>query len=458
MPAEEVIAGLHSGQVVFVAGDIYTNGGPGDAASEAGDGGLTPAAEAASPGVTAGSSSSVKRSVSSTASRASSATRSLDGAAALFAEARVALEAGDVSRTLQLAADTLRTDPDHPEARRLLGYQRIGDTWGGGYAVRMVEGGRVWHPKYGWIRPKNLDHWNAGERPLGRRWVSAEEDARQHATLKDGWQVRTDHFQIITNSSREAAVELAVRLETLYQVWQQLFGEFFLTQKELVDRLDGRQPAGYRRKPFQVRYHRSRDQYNASLKRHQPRIDITLGIYFDHMRESHFFAGPDQDAGTLQHEAVHQLFQESVRSTRDVGELGNVWAVEGVACYFESLVPLGSTDGGKLFAIGLPNGGRLPAAHHRRLVDDVYIPLREFSAIRASELRQREDIARLYTQSAGLATFLMHDQQGRYRRPLAAYLQAIYAGRDQPNSLPKLTGQGFEQLDEEYREFLESLP
>ena len=55
-------------------------------------------------------------------------------------------------------------------------------------------------------------------------------------------------------------------------------------------------------------YHATRDQYNAALRRHQPQIDQTIGIYFDFLRQSHFFAGPDQDLGAIRHEAVHQFF------------------------------------------------------------------------------------------------------------------------------------------------------
>lgn len=421
-PVRHAISQFHSGELLFVASDIYTDAAAGESVS--------------------------------TAENVLAAER----AEALFAQTRIALEEGNIGLALQLASRTLHANPDHADARRLLGYQRVGDYWGGGFATRMAKIGRVWHPRFGWVREKDLDHWDSGERPLGRRWISAEEDARRHATIKEGWHLRTDHFAIVTNHSRAAAVELATRLETLHQIWQQLFGEFYLSQKELIDRLEGKQIAGYRRKPFQVRYYRTRGQYNSSLRKYQPQIDITLGIYFDHLRESHFFAGPEQDAGTLWHEAVHQMFQESVRSTKDVGELANAWVVEGVACYFESLAKHNDPAVGQIFSIGTPEAGRLLAARHRRLVDDYFVPLREFSAIGASTLRQREDIAKLYTQAAGVATFLMHYQDGVYRRPLVAYLQTVYAGRDKPTTLAEVTGRSFEQLDREYRDFLESLP
>ena len=205
------------------------------------------------------------------------------------------------------------------------------------YAARRLERGETWHQRYGWIYPEDISHWEAGDRPLGKRWISAEDDARRHATIDDGWQLRTDHFLVVTDRSLEAATDLATRLEKLYQIWQQMFGGFYLDQADLLRRFDGRETSGYRGKPFRVTYYRSRQEYNDALRQQQPRIDMTLGIYFDKTRSTHFFAGPDQDAGTIHHEAVHQFFQESRAAARNVGGLSNSWLIEGVACYFESL-------------------------------------------------------------------------------------------------------------------------
>ncbi len=108
--------------------------------------------------------------------------------------------------------------------------------------------------------------------------------------------------------------------------------------------------------------------------------------------------------------------------------------------------------------LGMPAAGRLPAARHRRLVDQFYMPLREFSALGASSLQRHAEIAKLYSQAAGLATFLVEGQQGRYRKALVEYLQVVYKGRDAPNTLEQVTGESFETLDQEYLEFLKRLP
>ena len=375
--------------------------------------------------------------------------------AALYQQARQVCEEGDVGTALRLVTQTLAYDPDHADARRVLGYRRVGDTWAGRYAARRLDRGEIWHRQFGWIRAEDTERWEAGERPFGKRWISIDEDARRHATIADGWQIRTDHFRVVTNHSRTEAARLAMRLEELYQIWQQQFGGFHLTAEELLKRFDGKETSGYRGKPFQVIYYKTREEYNTVLRRQQPRIAMTLGIYFDTTRTTHFFAGDDQDVGTIYHETVHQFFQESKPSARNVGALANAWVIEGVACYFESLVEHHDPKMGRFFTLGTPAAGRLPAARHRRLVDDFYVPLAELSALGMTDLQRRDDIARLYSQSAGLATFLMHYKDGLYRPALVKLLQLVYTGRDKTSTLQDLTGRSFAELDRQYREFLE---
>ena len=74
------------------------------------------------------------------------------------------------------------------------------------------------------------------------------------------------------------------------------------------------------------------------------------------------------------------------------------------------------------------------------------------------DLQRHRDIAKLYSQSAGLATFFMHYRDGIYRPALMEFLQLVYAGRDKPTTLQEITGVSFAELDAQYREYLESLP
>jgi hypothetical protein len=376
----------------------------------------------------------------------------------LFQRARAACAAGDVGEALRLAARAASVDPNHAGARRVLGYRRVGEHWAGNYAARRLERGELWSAEFGWIAAADLPRYRAGERPLGNRWITAEEDARRHTTIEKGWRLRTDHFQVATNHSLEEAARLATQLELVFQLWQREFGEFYLKADDLLERFDGRETSGYRSKPFEVTYYRTRAEYNAALVRRQPQIGVTLGIYFDADRSTHFFAGAEQDLGTIVHESVHQFFQESRPAARRVGALANAWLIEGVACYFESLAQHQDDAGRTYYTLGQPGAGRLPAARHRRLVDDFYVPLGELSALGMPDLQRRTDLARLYSQGAGLTTFLMQAQSDRYRPAVIETLQAIYAGRDKPTTLEQSTGVSYDQLDREYAEYLRQLP
>lgn len=100
----------------------------------------------------------------------------------------------------------------------------------------------------------------------------------------------------------------------------------------------------------------------------------------------------------------------------------------------------------------------MPAARHRRVVDDYYVPLAELSALGMTDLQQRPDIARLYSQSAGLAAFFMDAEGGALRQPFRELLALVYAGRDDADKLAELAGRDYGQLDREYQAFLQNLP
>jgi hypothetical protein len=141
-----------------------------------------------------------------------------------------------------------------------------------------------------------------------------------------------------------------------------------------------------------------------------------------------------------------------------VGDTANFWIVEGVATYFETLSEHRDPQAGLYYTIGQSSAGRLPAARHRLLVDKYYVSVEELTRLGKDDLQRHSELAKLYSQSAGLAAFLMDGDEGRYREPLVTYLMAVYAGRDDANSLADATGVSAAELDAAYRRFMESLP
>jgi hypothetical protein len=200
-----------------------------------------------------------------------------------------------------------------------------------------------------------------------------------------------------------------------------------------------------------VVYFRDREDYIRSLKPAFENIDISLGIYVDGTKKAYFFADRESDGRTLFHEATHQLFHESRAVAPGVGRQANFWIVEGIAMYMESLR---EEDG--FYVLGGFDDLRMEAARYRLLEDAFYVPFAEFAARGMIQIQNDERIATLYSQAAGMTHFLVHYDGGRYRDALVAYLATVYTGRDAANTLSQLTGAAYDELDRQYREFMEA--
>ncbi|HEX4412058.1 MAG TPA: hypothetical protein VH107_00420 [Lacipirellulaceae bacterium] len=370
-------------------------------------------------------------------------------AEALFDLARQAAEAGQLSLSFQWATETVRENPDHAEARRVLGYEQREGQWLTAYGLKMFDAGKVWDPKRGWVA--KADAASSKEKD--------DAEAARHADIKSGWQVRTDHFQVTTNHSQAAGAELAVRLEQLYQIWRQLFAGFYYTPLEVRALFAGERNARVLSHPFHVIYYRNKQEYVEALRRQLPQVGKTLGLYNDATHIANFFAGDKNSASTLYHEAVHQLFQESKPTGKHIGLLANFWVVEGVATYFESLTEHVDSRAGLYFTVGdLTVGERLQFAR-KRMGEGYYIPIGELARLGRGELQHSPQIIPIYGESCALAAFLIDGEQGRYREPFVRYLQAVYAGKDNEGSLAELTESSFTELDAQFRRYLlQSLP
>jgi hypothetical protein len=354
----------------------------------------------------------------------------------------------------QLLHAVLREDPDHETARQLLGFKRHEGKWLSQYEFNKARGNQVWHPKFGWLGRNQVQRYEAGERFFKGRWISASDDARLHADLEHGWDVVTEHFQVRTDHSLEEGVKLATQLEEFYGVWRQLFVRYYVDDEQLARMFREATPLPRRTRPHQVACFRDRDEYNdfAALGQKNPTAGITTGCYSCEDRRAYFFAGPEQDAGNICHEATHQLFYELRPAKHYPGRDANFWVTEGIACFMESyrrangLVLLGGLD-----------AHRLKNAHGR-LDAGFYLGLAELCSLGMEDLKQHDDIKAIYSESAGMTYFLLYADEGRYRQALVDYLAAVYANRDRPDTLSELTGVAYDKLDEQYQHFIQSLP
>lgn len=339
-------------------------------------------------------------------------------AEALFQLARSELDAAHPTRAYQLLHEVLHVDPDHERVRRILGYRLLNGRW------RKPESE---------IRTRQMIVANA---ELGF-------DAGRH------WTAESEHFRIITDHSQDAGRQLAEKLEVLHDVWQQLFFEYWSSAAVLTRRFEGQVPADRSSHRHRVVLFRNRDEYLARLKRQEPQIELSVGLYLEAPKTAYFYIDDQPRDDTYFHEVTHQLFSETGRVPPGVSMQANAWIVEGVAMYMESLRP---RDG--YCTLGGIDANRLQFARYRTLNQGFYLPLEQLAVLGRRGLQQHQDVRLLYSQAAGLAAFLMDHGRGRYRRLLTDYLQAVYQGRDNAQTLGTLSRVPLADLDRQYRQFL----
>ncbi|MBI1249704.1 hypothetical protein GC197_17910 [bacterium] len=340
-------------------------------------------------------------------------------AEALFKHARQLVDADLGTASYRTLHEVLRHNPDHAEARRILGYSLINGKWRRPGVVTQAKQPRYQHPKFDW-------------------------------PVRTFWQIDTPHFQIMTNHSQEDGIKLGERMEIVYSAWEQMFFPYWSNSRQLAGYFEGASPSPVRKK-FEVVLFKSRGEYVSYLEKVQPRIGITLGIYqFNDEKVYLFHDDSDSAHATWYHEVSHQLFQEYRPASKDIGFSYNAWAVEGVAMYMESLrifdgyVTLGGVD-----------ASRLQFARNRYTVGQYRFPLADLVDLGRDDLQKREDISAIYSYSAGLAHYFMDGEEGTLREPFTRYLYEIYRRDDTPKTLSQVTGKSYPALDAGYQTFLQ---
>jgi len=330
----------------------------------------------------------------------------------LFSLVEPLLDSNRPGQAYQLLFEILRDDPTHVQAARILGVSRE--------ATRQprVSLGRTRHARLGWA-------------------------ARSY------WTVRSPHYEILTNHSAQAGLELARHLEQLQAIWQQVFFRYEDQGDILESRFAGNSQPWLKHSLHRIVLFQDRPQYVNYFARTQPQIGMTTGYYQPGEKTAYFYAAKPALMATWYHEGTHQLFQERGQSVDKPGEQQNFWALEGVALYMESLQ---FHEG--YCTLGGFESSRLQYARYDKYINQAYLPLEKLLHLGQAKLQEHPEIRALYRQSAGLAHFLMTGEQGRYRTAFIDYLRELYRGSDQAATLPSRTGKTPTEVDQQYHEFL----
>ncbi|HEV3006100.1 MAG TPA: hypothetical protein VGX78_16645, partial [Pirellulales bacterium] len=129
--------------------------------------------------------------------------------AAIFALARRAADEKQTTLAYRLLHETLREDPLHQEARKMLGYKLRDGRWLTSFEAQKAQSKQVWHERFGWLPAANLERYEAGERFYkGRGWMNVADEAPLRADIENGWKIETEHYEVRTNHSLEEGVRL----------------------------------------------------------------------------------------------------------------------------------------------------------------------------------------------------------------------------------------------------------
>ena len=375
-----------------------------------------------------------------------------DQATALFGLAQRCVRRHQASLAYRLALDAIKANPDHEASRRVFGFQKYQNQWHTLYEVLMLRNGMVWHEKFGWIEKTNLPRYERGERLMGVTWIDADNDAALHAEIASGWDIETEHYRIRTNHSIEAAVALGVKLENLHRLWRQIFLGYYSSESDVEALFSGRPASNMKSPRLDVVYFRDKQQYHRALKPIMPDVGISMGLYVAENRTAYFFAGNKDSERTMYHEATHQLFQQSRRVGDDLGRRANCWLIEGIAMYMETL-----RREGDYFVFGGLSDVRIEAARFHLEKKDFYLPFDRLVRMGVQDLQGHPEIAKLYSQIAGMTHFLVHYEDGRYRDALVSCLAATYDGSQDPDLLARMTGTDYAELDKQYQAYMKIL-
>ena len=138
----------------------------------------------------------------------------------------------------------IERQPDHREARRLLGYVPHEGGWARPFAVHQLKKGLVSHPTFGWVLADWVPHLDRGELPAPletrgqkkARWLSAAEADGLRANWSPPWHINTEHFEIQTNVTLAEAITFGRRLEAFHDLFMALFADILGENLPLVRR------------------------------------------------------------------------------------------------------------------------------------------------------------------------------------------------------------------------------
>ncbi|MDR3618487.1 MAG: DUF1570 domain-containing protein [Paludisphaera borealis] len=368
----------------------------------------------------------------------------------------------------------LERDPDHAEARRLLGYVPYDGGWARPFAVDKLKNGFVAHPVYGWMPADWIMHLELGELPAPTirgqsktTWLPADEADKLRVDWRPPWTIRTEHFEVQTNVPLAEAIVFSRRLEAFYDVFFALTADVVGENLHLAQRLRSPSLTGVATyQQHRILYFADHDEYLRRVRTvTSDDVSNSLGYYDPpkpgkgNRATAYFFRDVDGQlpvTATLYHEVSHQLLFETAGRNAYTRNVGNYWVFEGLGTYFETVETLPD----KSIEVGGRVGARLEEAV-RSLKAGKFMPLAEFLQQDQPAFNREERIYVNYQQAMALTVFLMQADQGAHREPFLDYVRDAYRGRIKRSSGRSLEDRldiPVDQLERRFKAFYANPP
>lgn len=233
--------------------------------------------------------------------------------------------------------------------------------------------------------------------------------------------IRTPHFDIASRGTKADAAMMAELCEQVYAVWQQIFFPYWASGIH-----QSKREGNLTNTPFQVILFSNKREYEDTLRRQVPNVELSTGYYNQNSRHSFFYFDQSKSYATLVHELTHQFFAEAVSTNLafDPDASPGFWAAEGIAIYMESL-SIRELGPAILVDVGGWDAPRLQSARFHFLRNETWLPIEKFGQLTGAEFRKPEGIALRYSFSGGLAHRWM-DSGGSSKASLIQYLRYLY--------------------------------
>ncbi|MDB5352450.1 MAG: hypothetical protein JWN86_3697 [Planctomycetota bacterium] len=366
----------------------------------------------------------------------------------------------------------LDRDPNHAEARRLIGFLPYKGGWATPHALGLLEKGYVLHPKFDWVLADWAPHLDRGELPgdfssSGKpvSWLPAEAADAKREEFSRGWQIKTaPHFEIRTNVPLAESIVFGRRLEGFQEMFLSQFADVIGAERlPLAIRFakPTQKPVAADKK-FEVYYFARRPEYVQFLKdQFGLNEDISLGYYMPPSEarrfakakpRSYFYRdleNPIAAHSTLYHEASHQILFEMAGKSNVDSLPSNYWIWEGLGTYFETLE---AQEDGTLLVGGLV-GPRIEQAREKLIVNGEYVPLAKFVEMDKAAFGDPQDVYRNYAQAMALTAFFLNGENRTYREAFLDYVADAYRGKLKTPLSGRL-GVPYTTLDAQFKAFL----